>query len=221
MTLAASRSSFGRANGVSRGGSLGPSIFSQSPTAKASTSLFVPRLPGPAWVPGVVWPALTPFQQRGRAGNDASLLNAKTSPHRGVNVDGWRRVLHAAIQRRCRHTRKTPMLVASSQPLPPPARMRGDTHGRRATGGGRWMASPPRGRHWLAAFENRGLGLRGRCRGVDDGKSRDETRSLGRPDLAAISVDVEHRRDAVEREPDEWENFPVRVTSNLPSPLDS
>lgn len=73
----------------------------------------------------------------------------------------------------------------------------------------------------LAAFENRSLGLRGRCRGVDDGKSRDETRSLGRPDLAAISVDVEHRRDAVEREPDEWENFPVRVTSNLPSPLDS
>lgn len=41
------------------------------------------------------------------------------------------------------------------------------------------------------------------------------------PDLAAISGDVEHRRDAVEREPDEWENFPVRVTSNLPSPLDS
>lgn len=88
MTLAASRSSFGRANGVSRGGSLGPSIFSQSPTAKASTSLFVPRLPGPAWVPGVVCPALTPFQQRGRAGNDASLVNAKTSPHRGVEC-GW------------------------------------------------------------------------------------------------------------------------------------
>lgn len=192
--LSQTRSSFGRANGVSRG-SLAPSIFSH----RQSLSCLCRDLVASRGR----WPACSHALPAGPCGERCPLGQCQSFS------TSWSGMWMASGPARSHSAplpthEKTPMLVASSQPLPPPTRMRGDTHGRRAMGGGRRLASPPRGRH---TFENRGLGLRGRCQGVDVGKPRDETRSLGRPDLAAISVDVEYRRNAVEREPDEWEIF--------------